>query len=92
VISIYPTGEQASRVADNLSSEGTAVVPLPGVATDAEIAGSVLGIGRTTAYALARAGAIPVLALGAGRHCVVAVEGCSPPSARTGGEPMQIRA
>lgn len=31
-----------------------------GVATDVETAGSVLGIGRTTAYALARSGDFPV--------------------------------
>jgi len=37
-----------------------------GVATDVETAGSVLGIGRTTAYALARADAFPVPVLRVG--------------------------
>jgi hypothetical protein len=46
-----------------------------GVATDVETAGSVLGIGRTTAYALARAGVFPVPVLRVGRRYVVAVEG-----------------
>ena len=46
-----------------------------GVATDVETAGSVLGIGRTTAYALARADAFPVPVLRVGRRYVVAVEG-----------------
>jgi hypothetical protein len=46
-----------------------------GVATDVETAGSVLGIGRTTAYALARADAFPVPVLKVGRRYIVAVEG-----------------
>jgi hypothetical protein len=46
-----------------------------GVATDVETAGSVLGIGRTTAYALARAGAFPVPLIQVGRRYVVSVEG-----------------
>lgn len=46
-----------------------------GVATDVETAGSVLGIGRTTAYSLARSGKFPVPVLRIGRRYVVAVEG-----------------
>ncbi len=46
-----------------------------GVATDVETAASVLGIGRTTAYALARAQNFPVPVLRVGKRYVVSVEG-----------------
>lgn len=46
-----------------------------GVATDVETAASVLGIGRTTAYALVRTHDFPVPVLRVGKRYVVAVEG-----------------
>jgi hypothetical protein len=46
-----------------------------GVVTDVETAASVLGIGRTTAYGLARSGSFPVPVLRVGRRYVVSVEG-----------------
>ena len=46
-----------------------------GMATDIETAASVLGIGRTTAYTLARSGDFPVPVIRIGRRYVVAVEG-----------------
>ncbi|MFI5937846.1 helix-turn-helix transcriptional regulator [Actinoplanes sp. NPDC051494] len=46
-----------------------------GVATDVETAASVLGIGRTTAYALVREDKFPVPVLRVGKRYVVAVEG-----------------
>ncbi|MCM4083929.1 helix-turn-helix transcriptional regulator [Paractinoplanes hotanensis] len=45
------------------------------MATDIETAASVLGIGRTTAYTLARAGDFPTPVIRVGRRYVVAVEG-----------------
>jgi NAD(P)-dependent dehydrogenase (short-subunit alcohol dehydrogenase family) len=44
-----------------------------GVTTDLVTAGSVLGIGRTTAYRLARSGAFPVPVLKVGNRNLVAV-------------------
>lgn len=44
-----------------------------GVRTDLETAGSVLGMGRTTAYQLARAGEFPVPVLRLGTRYVVPV-------------------
>ncbi len=46
-----------------------------GLATDVETAASVLGIGRTTAYALVRAHDFPVPVLRVGKRYVVAVGG-----------------
>ncbi|GAA3344818.1 hypothetical protein GCM10020358_49580 [Amorphoplanes nipponensis] len=46
-----------------------------GMATDIETAASVLGIGRTTAYTLARSGDFPTPVIRVGRRYVVAVEG-----------------
>jgi hypothetical protein len=46
-----------------------------GIATNIETAASVLGIGRTTAYALARKGAFPAPVLRVGKQYVVSVEG-----------------
>jgi hypothetical protein len=60
-----------------------------GVATDLETAGSVLGIGRTTAYALARADAFPVPVLRVGRRYIVAVEGLLAALGADGQEPLQ---
>ncbi|MFB9361975.1 helix-turn-helix transcriptional regulator [Actinoplanes nipponensis] len=45
------------------------------MATDIETAASVLGIGRTTAYTLARSGDFPTPVIRVGRRYVVAVEG-----------------
>lgn len=44
-----------------------------GVTTDVVTAGSILGIGRTTSYHLARTGAFPVPVLRAGNKYLVAV-------------------
>jgi len=44
-----------------------------GVTTDIVTAGAVLGIGRTSAYRLARTGAFPVPVLKVGNRYVVAV-------------------
>lgn len=44
-----------------------------GVTTDIVTAGSVLGIGRTTTYHLARSGAFPVPVLRIGNRYLVAV-------------------
>ncbi len=44
-----------------------------GVTTDIVTAGAVLGIGRTTAYRLARLGAFPVPVLRVGNRYLVAV-------------------
>jgi hypothetical protein len=44
-----------------------------GVSTDIVTAGSVLGLGRSTTYQLARAGAFPVPVLRIGTRYVVAV-------------------
>jgi hypothetical protein len=44
-----------------------------GATTDIVTAGAVLGIGRTTAYRLARVGAFPVPVLRVGTRYVVAV-------------------
>ncbi|SCF45275.1 hypothetical protein GA0070215_13332 [Micromonospora marina] len=44
-----------------------------GTTTDVETAGSVLGIGRTKAYALAKAGQFPVRVLRVGRRYLVPV-------------------
>ncbi|MEV8509635.1 helix-turn-helix domain-containing protein [Actinoplanes sp. NPDC051475] len=46
-----------------------------GMATDIETAASVLGIGRTTAYTLARSGDFPAPVIRIGRRYVVSVEG-----------------
>jgi hypothetical protein len=46
-----------------------------GMATDIETAASVLGIGRTTAYALARSDEFPAPVIRVGRRYVVSVEG-----------------
>ncbi|MFI7601203.1 helix-turn-helix domain-containing protein [Actinoplanes sp. NPDC049681] len=46
-----------------------------GMATDVETAASVLGIGRTTAYTLARSGEFPVPLIRVGKRYVVSVEG-----------------
>ena len=46
-----------------------------GMATDVETAASVLGIGRTTAYSLARSGEFPVPVIRVGKRYVVSVEG-----------------
>jgi excisionase family DNA binding protein len=46
-----------------------------GMATDVETAASVLGIGRTTAYTLARSGEFPAPVIRIGRRYVVSVEG-----------------
>jgi len=61
-----------------------------GVATDVETAGSVLGIGRTTAYALARADVFPVPVLRVGRRYVVAVEGLLAVLGANDQEPEQL--
>ncbi|BEL12815.1 hypothetical protein Q0Z83_110060 [Actinoplanes sichuanensis] len=45
-----------------------------GTVTDVETAASVLGIGRTTAYRLARSASFPVPVLRVGHRYVVAVE------------------
>ncbi|WP_246607358.1 helix-turn-helix transcriptional regulator [Paractinoplanes toevensis] len=45
-----------------------------GLATDVETAASVLGIGRTTAYRLARNGTFPVPVLRVGKRYVISVE------------------
>ncbi|MFG1995185.1 helix-turn-helix domain-containing protein [Actinoplanes sp. NPDC048988] len=45
------------------------------MATDVETAASVLGIGRTTAYTLARSGEFPAPVIRVGRRYVVSVEG-----------------
>ena len=45
-----------------------------GTVTDVETAASVLGIGRTTAYRLARAKSFPVPVLRVGHRYIVAVE------------------
>ena len=44
-----------------------------GLTTDVETAGSILGIGRSKAYALAKAGEFPVRVLRVGRSYVVPV-------------------
>ncbi|MFB9361978.1 helix-turn-helix domain-containing protein [Actinoplanes nipponensis] len=46
-----------------------------GVATDVETAASVLGIGRTTAYTLARSGEFPAPVIRVGERYVVSGEG-----------------
>jgi excisionase family DNA binding protein len=46
-----------------------------GVRTDLVTAASVLGVSRTTAYELARAGTFPVTTLAIGRRYVVPVAG-----------------
>jgi excisionase family DNA binding protein len=46
-----------------------------GMATDIETAASVLGIGRTTAYTLARSGDFPAPFIRVGRRYIVSVEG-----------------
>lgn len=44
-----------------------------GVATDVETAGAILGIGRTKAYQLAKAGEFPVVIIRVGRRYVVPI-------------------
>lgn len=44
-----------------------------GLTTDVETAGSILGIGRSKAYALAKAGQFPVKVIRVGRSYVVPV-------------------
>jgi predicted DNA-binding transcriptional regulator AlpA len=44
-----------------------------GLTTDVETAGAILGIGRSKAYALAKAGEFPVRVLRVGRSYVVPV-------------------
>jgi hypothetical protein len=50
----------------------------------------VLGIGRTTAYALARAGAFPVPVLRVGRRYIVAVGGLLAALGADGQDPAQV--
>jgi hypothetical protein len=44
-----------------------------GITTDVETAGSILGIGRSKAYALAKAGRFPAKTIRVGRSYVVSV-------------------
>lgn len=46
-----------------------------GATTDVETAGSILGVGRTTAYMLAKSGRFPVRVLRVGHRYVVPVRG-----------------
>ena len=65
-------------MASNLTGNGRAIwtvqaVRQLGLTTDVETAGQILGIGRTTAYALAKAGVFPVTVLHVGRRYIVSV-------------------